>query len=92
MSFYEINIDYSNQLEYDDYNLVTLSKYDYMLVKTYNNNYVNIKVLEVNNDLGKIIVLNENGLSKDDFANSSLLNYGAQYSLILTYYPIRNAI
>ena len=92
MSFYEINIDYSNQLEYDDYNLETVSKYDYMLVKTYKNNYVNIKVLEVNNDLGKIIVLNSDGLSKDDFVNSSLLNYGAQYSLILTYYPIRNAI
>jgi hypothetical protein len=91
-SFYEINIDYSNQLEYDDYNLETVSKYDYMLVKTYKNNYVNIKVLEVNNDLGKIIVLNSDGLSKDDFVNSSLLNYGAQYSLILTYYPIRNAI
>jgi hypothetical protein len=91
-SFYEINIDYSNQLEYDEYNLGTVSKYDYMLAKTYNNNYANIKVLEVNNDLGKIIVLNENGLSKDDFTNSSLLNYGAQYSLILTYYPIRNAI
>jgi len=91
-SFYEINIDYSNQLEYDDYNLETVSKYDYMLVKTYKNNYLNIKVLEVNNDLGKIIVLNSDGLSKDDFVNSSLLNYGAQYSLILTYYPIRNAI
>uniref|UniRef100_A0A6C0K8E0 Uncharacterized protein n=1 Tax=viral metagenome TaxID=1070528 RepID=A0A6C0K8E0_9ZZZZ len=91
-SFYEINIDYSNQLEYDDYNLDTVSKYDYILAKTYNNNYVNIKVLEVNNDLGKIIVLNSDGLSKDDLNNSSLLNYGAQYSLILTYYPIRNAI
>jgi len=91
-SFYEINIDYSNQLEYDDYNLETVSKYDYILAKTYNNNYVNIKVLEVNNDLGKIIVLNSDGLSKDDLNNSSLLNYGAQYSLILTYYPIRNAI
>lgn len=91
-SFYEINIDYSNQLEYDDYNLETVSKYDCMLLKTYKNNYVNIKVLEVNNDLGKIIVLNSDGLSKDDFVNSSLLNYGAQYSLILTYYPIRNAI
>jgi hypothetical protein len=91
-SFYEINIDYSNQLEYDDYNLETVSKYDYILAKTYKNNYVNIKVLEVNNDLGKIIVLNSDGLSKDEFVNSSLLNYGAQYSLILTYYPIRNAI
>ena len=91
-SFYEINIDYSNQLEYDEYNLGTVSKYDCMLLKTYKNNYVNIKVLEVNGDLGKIIMLNENGLEKEDFVNSSLLNYGAQYSLILTYYPIRNAI
>lgn len=91
-SFYEINIDYSNQLEYDEYNLGIVSKYDNMLVKTYKNNYVNIKVLEVNDDLGKIIVFNESGLEKEDFVNSSLLNYGAQYSLILTYYPIRNAI
>uniref|UniRef100_A0A6C0LAH7 Uncharacterized protein n=1 Tax=viral metagenome TaxID=1070528 RepID=A0A6C0LAH7_9ZZZZ len=90
LAFYEINIDYSNQLEYDEYNLDILSKYDNMLLKTYNNNHVNIKVLEVNNDLGKIIILNETNLMKDDFVNSSLLNYGAQYSLILTYYPIRN--
>jgi hypothetical protein len=90
LAFYEINIDYSNQLEYDEYNLDILSKYDSMLLKTYNNNHVNIKVLEVNNDLGKIIILNETNLMKDDFVNSSLLNYGAQYSLILTYYPIRN--
>jgi len=90
LTFYEINIDYSNQLEYDEYNLDILSKYDSMLLKTYNNNHVNIKVLEVNNDLGKIIILNETNLMKDDFVNSSLLNYGAQYSLILTYYPIRN--
>jgi hypothetical protein len=90
MAFYEINIDYSNLLEYDNYNLDIVSKYDSMLLKTYNNNYVNIKVLEVNNDLGKIIILNETNLMKEDFVNSSLLNYGAQYSLILTYYPIRN--
>lgn len=90
LAFYEINIDYSNQLEYDEYNLDILSKYDSMLLKTYNNNHVNIKVLEVNNDLGKIIILNETNLMKEDFVNSSLLNYGAQYSLILTYYPIRN--
>jgi len=90
MAFYEINIDYSNLLEYDEYNLDIVSKYDRMLLKTYNNSYVNIKVLEVNNDLGKIIILNETNLIKDDFVNSSLLNYGAQYSLILTYYPVRN--
>lgn len=91
-SFYEINIDYSNQLEYDEYNLGTVSKYDNLLLKTYKNNYVNIKVMEVNDDLGKIIMLNDSGLEKEDFVNSSLLNYGAQYSLILTYYPIRNAM
>jgi hypothetical protein len=90
MAFYELNIDYSNLLEYDEYNLDIVSKYDSMLLKTYNNSYVNIKVLEVNNDLGKIIILNETNLIKDDFVNSSLLNYGAQYSLILTYYPVRN--
>ena len=91
-SFYEINIDYSNQLEYDEYNIGTVSKYDNLLLKTYKNNYVNIKVMEVNDDLGKIIMLNDSGLEKEDFVNSSLLNYGAQYSLILTYYPIRNAL
>jgi hypothetical protein len=39
--------------------------------------------------MGKIIILNETKLMKDDFINSSLLNYGAQYSIILTYYPRR---
>jgi len=65
-----------------------------MQLKTYHNTYVNMKVLEVNNNLGKIIMLNEkkneNRLTMEDFTNASLLNYGSQYSIILTYYPIRN--
>jgi hypothetical protein len=89
LSFYEINIDYANVMEYDEYKLDIVSKYDYMLLKTYNNNYINVKVLDVDNH-GKIIMLNENNLMIEEFVNSSLLNYGAQYSLILTYYPIRN--
>lgn len=90
LNLYEVNIDYSNQFEYDEYRLNNVSKYDYMQLKTYRNTFVNIKVLEVDNDIGKIIMLNENNLTKDDFTNASLLNYGSQYSLILTYYPIRN--
>ena len=86
-NLYEINIDYSNIIEYDEYNLNNLSKYDYLQLKTYSNKYVNIKVIDVDINLGKIIILNENNLTKEDFFNSSLLNYGAQYSLILTYYP-----
>jgi hypothetical protein len=86
-NLYEINIDYSNIIEYDEYNLNILSKYDYLQLKTYSNKYVNIKVIDVDINLGKIIILNENNLTKEDFLNSSLLNYGAQYSLILTYYP-----
>jgi hypothetical protein len=86
-NLYEINIDCSNIIEYDEYNLNNLSKYDYLQLKTYSNKYVNIKVIDVDINLGKIIILNENNLTKEDFFNSSLLNYGAQYSLILTYYP-----
>jgi hypothetical protein len=94
LNLYEIDIDYSNQFEYDEYKLNIVSKCDYMQMKTANNKYVNMKVLEVNNDLGKIIMLNEmtNEMTKDDFVNASLLNYAAQYSLILTYYPIRNVM
>jgi hypothetical protein len=88
-NLYEINIDYSNIIEYDEYYLNNLSKYDYLQLKTYSNKYVNIKVLDVNINLGKIIILNENNLTKGDFINSSLLNYGAQYSIILTYYPMQ---
>lgn len=87
---YELNVDYSNQLEYDEYNLDTVSKYDYMLLKTYSNALVNIKVLDVNTSMGKIIMSNDANLKREDFVNSSLLNYGAQYSLILTYYPRRS--
>jgi hypothetical protein len=90
LNLYEVNIDYSNQFEYDEYKLNNVSKYDYVLLKTHRNTFVNIKVLEVDNDIGKIIMLNENNLTKEDFTNASLLNYGSQYSLILTYYPIRN--
>ena len=89
-SLYEISIDYSNLLEYDEYNLNIISKYDYMQLKTYGGKYVNVKVIDVNNTLGKIIISNDNNLTKEDFINSSLLNYGAQYSLILTYYPRNN--
>jgi hypothetical protein len=90
INLYEINIDYSNIIEYDEYNLNILSKYDYLLLKTYSNKYINIKVVEVDNNIGKIIILNENNLIKDDFLNSTLLNYRAQYSIILTYYPKNN--
>lgn len=90
INLYEINIDYSNIIEYDEYNLNILSKYDYLQLKTYSNKYINIKVIEVDNNIGKIIILNENNLMKDDFHNSSLLNYKAQYSIILTYYPKNN--
>ena len=92
LNMYEINIDYSNLLEYDEYKLDIISKYDYMQLKTYSNKYVNIKVIEVDNDQGKIIILNENNLMKEEFINSSLLNYGAQYSIILTYYPRRTVM
>ena len=90
MNLYEINVDYSNLFEYDEYNLNTVSKYDYMLLKTYSNTLINIKVIDVDNSMGKIIMSNDANLKKGDFINSSLLNYGAQYSLILTYYPRRN--
>jgi hypothetical protein len=86
MTFYELNIDYSNIMEYDEYNLNMLCKYDYIQLKTSDNKYVNVKVIDVNNNQGKIIISNENNLRKEDFANSSILNYGAQYSIILTYY------
>jgi len=86
MTFYELNIDYSNIIEYDEYNLNILCKYDYIQIKTYSNKYVNVKVIDVNNNQGKIIISNENNLKKEDFVNSSILNYGAQYSILLTYY------
>ena len=86
---YEINIDYSDIIEYDEYNLNNLSKYDYLQLKTYSNKYVNIKVIDVDINLGKIIILDENNLTREDFINSSMLNYGAQYTLILTYYPMQ---
>jgi len=92
LNMYEINIDYSNLLEYDEYKLNIVSKYDYMQLKTYSNKYVNIKVIDVNYDMGKIIILNETNLMKEEFINSSLLNYGAQYSIILTYYPRRTVM
>jgi hypothetical protein len=88
-NLYEINIDYSNILEYDEYKLNVVSKYDHMQIKMNNNEYINMKVIDINNDMGKIIILNETNLMKDVFINSSLLNYGAQYSIILTYYPKR---
>jgi len=88
-NLYEINIDYSNIIEYDEYNLNNLSKYDYLQLKTYSNKYVNIKVIDVDINLGKIIILDENNLTKEDFLNSSMLNYGAQYTIILTYYPMQ---
>jgi hypothetical protein len=56
LNLYDVDIDYSNQFEYDEYKLNNVSKYDYMLLKTYRNTFVNMKVLEVDNDIGKIII------------------------------------
>jgi hypothetical protein len=89
LNLYELNIEYLNKLEYDDFHLNIISKYDYIQIKTNKNEYVNIKVVDINNDIGKIVILNETNLMADVFNNSSLLNYGAQYSIILTYYPKR---
>lgn len=81
---FKIKIDNNDDILYNSYNIDLLNKYDNMLLKTNDCDLVNVKVLNIDNNY---ITLNNDTLKKTDFINSSLLNYKAQYCVILSYYP-----
>jgi len=81
---FKIKIDNNDDILYNSYNIDLLNKYDNMLLKTNDCDLVNVIVLNIDNNY---ITLNNDILKKNDFINSSLLNYKAQYCVILSYYP-----
>jgi len=81
---FKIKIDNNDDILYNSYNIDLLNKYDNMLLKTNDCDLVNVIVLNIDNNY---ITLNCDTLKKNDFINSSLLNYKAQYCVILSYYP-----
>jgi len=84
---FKIKIDNEDELLFDSYNIDLLNKYDNMLLKTYDNEFSSVKILNIDNNY---LTLNTTDLTKKDFVSSSLLNYNAQYCIILSYYSKNN--
>jgi len=81
---FKIKIDNNDDILYNSYNIDLLNKYDNILLKTNDCDLVDVIVSNIDNNY---ITLNSDTLKKNDFINSSLLNYKAQYCIILSYYP-----
>jgi len=86
-NYFRIKIDNDDEILFDSYNIDLLNKYDNMLLKTYDSDFINVKISNIDNNY---LTLYSNELTKKDFVSSSLLNYKAQYSIILSYYPKNN--
>jgi hypothetical protein len=84
---FRIKIDNDDELLFDSYNIELLNKYDNMLLKTYDNEFSNVKISNIDNNY---LTLDTTDLTKKDFIRSSLLNYNAQYCIILSYYAKNN--
>ena len=68
---------------YYEYDLQSIRKYDDILLKTYSNDIVRVKVIENNIST---IMLSKDGLKAEDFINSKLLNCKSQYVMMFSYY------
>jgi len=84
---FRIKIDNDDEVLFDSYNIDLLNKYDNMLLKTYDNEFSNVKISNIDNNY---LTLDTTDLTKKDFMSSSLLNYNAQYCIILSYYSKNN--
>lgn len=84
---FRIKIDNDDEMLFDSYNIDLLNKYDNMLLKTYDNEFSNVKISNIDNNY---LTFETTNLTKKDFIRSSLLNYNAQYCIILSYYSKNN--
>jgi hypothetical protein len=68
-----------------DYLQNSIKSFDYILLKTFSSNFVNVMVLD--NKIDTLILSNNNDtLKQEDFINSKILNYKAQYFIFFSYY------
>lgn len=82
-NLYNIEIDNSNIIFYNDFKLKLLNIDDIILIKTSNDNNINARIINIEKNI--ITIFAEN-VKKIDFVNANLLNYKAQYSIIMSYY------
>ena len=69
---------------YFEYNLQSIKQNDDLVLNTFTNQYVNVRVLE--NNIEVIVIANDGSLRQEDFINSKLLNIRAQYFMVFSYY------
>jgi hypothetical protein len=78
-------------LGYSGYHLDLINKYDNILLKTSDDNDILLKVLEIDDNNITVLYNKPNGVEYvagdiTDITEAYLLNYKAQYSIILAYH------
>jgi len=79
---YNITIDMKDIVLFNEYYLEYNNKYDNILLKTIDDEDIILKILEINNNV--ITVLSDKNII--EYIDSTLLNYKAQYTIILKYH------
>jgi hypothetical protein len=79
---FDIKIDNSDIFAFNNFNIELLNNFDNILLKTNEDDDIILKVIKINNNT--LTVYNEK-INKLSLINATLLNYKAQYSIILNY-------
>jgi len=80
---FDIKIDNSDTFAFNNFNIELLNNFDNILLKTNEDDHVILKVIKISNN-NTLTVYNEK-INKLSLINATLLNYKAQYSIILNY-------
>jgi hypothetical protein len=78
---YNITIDMKDIVLFNEYYLEYNNKYDNILLKTIDEEDIILKIIEINNNV--ITVLSDKNII--DYIDGTILNYKAQYTIILKY-------
>ena len=79
---FDIKIDNSDIFAFNNFNIELLNNFDNILLKTNEDDNIILKVIKINDNT--LTVYNEK-INKLSLINATLLNYKAQYSIILNY-------
>lgn len=79
---YDITIDMKDIILFKEYYLEYNNKYDNILLKTNEDEDIVLKIVEINNNI--ITVLSDTNIL--DYVDGTLLNFKAQYTIILKYH------
>ena len=80
---FDIKIDNSDIFAFNNFNIELLNNFDNILLKTNEDDNIILKVIKISN-YNTLTVYNEK-INKLSLINATLLNYKAQYSIILNY-------